>query len=251
MKSTQIVMGMPITITLLGGRAADLERALEAAFAEFRRVDEAYSTYKPSSVISRMNRGELAVADAPAEVREVLAQCEAFKAKTDGFFDIRRPDGQIDPSGLVKGWSIARVAALLDRAGVSNYCVEAGGDIMVRGHGEHGGDWAVGVRHPRRPQEVVRVLHLRRGAVATSGTYERGDHIYDPHTGRAATELLSLTVVGPDIVAADVYATAAFAMGRSGIEWLARQGLDGYQIGHDDRAAFTPGLVRYAGAAAQ
>ena len=63
-------------------------------------------------------------------------------------------------------------------------------------------------------------------AVATSGRYERGAHIVDPHTRRRPTGLLSVTVVGPDLATADAYATAAFAMGADGPAWLAT--VDGY-----------------------
>lgn len=248
MKQTQIVMGMPITITVYGAAIGVMQRAMAAGFDEFRRVDAVFSTYKPESEISRLNRGELELGDASVEVRDILRQCEQLRAKTDGYFDARRPDGLIDPSGLVKGWSIARVATLLERAGLRNFCVEAGGDIVARGHGEHSDGWRVGIRSPLKADEVVKVLSLRDGAVATSGTYERGEHIYDPHTGRPAQEILSITVVAPDIVQADVFATAAFAMGHHGIEWLARQGLEGYQIGHDERAVFTPGLQRHLAA---
>ena len=86
-------------------------------------------------------------------------------------------------------------------------------------------------------------------AVATSGEYERGAHILDPHTGRPPSGLLSVTVVGPDLATADAYATAAFAMGADGPEWTAT--LDGYDalcITSDGRVLTTPGVARHRAA---
>ena len=126
-------------------------------------------------------------------MREVLERCEALRAETGGYFDARA-DG-LDPSGLVKGWAVDRAVALLEAAGARELCVNAGGDVVVRG-----GTWRVG--HPpsvRAPQPGRRADPLRRGAVATSGAYERGTHILDPHTGRPAAGALSVTVVGPEL----------------------------------------------------
>lgn len=244
MKSTQNIMGMPVTVEVVAdGMGA--EEALEAAFDFLRSADQTFSTYKPESQISRLNRGELVEARADSVVREVLAACEDMWQRTDGYFDIHRPGGQIDPSGYVKGWAIHGAARRLEAAGLHDYAVEAGGDLQVSGHNAEGGPWRVGIRNPLDRRQVVKVLGLREGAAATSGTYERGDHIYDPHTGRAATELASITVVGPDIVVADVFATAAFAMGARGAEWVAAQGLECYAIAPDGTATFTPGLKRY------
>ena len=246
MNTTQAVMGMPITVQVAGAPEAVAKSVTGQVFAWFRHVDRTFSTYKSGSQISLMNRGKLTAAKAAPEVREVLAACDRMRDRTDGYFDMRRPDGQIDPSGYVKGWSIGRAGELLDAAGLENYCVEAGGDILVQGHNLDGGPWRVGIRNPTRHEEMVKVLHLTRGAVATSGAYERGEHIYDPHSGQAAQGPASVTVVGPDIAWTDVAATAAFAMGRAGADWLARQkGLNCYVIGHDGLASFTPGLRGY------
>ena len=236
-------MGMPVTIEVVAG-GPRVRPAMDRAFDYLRWVDRTFSTYKADSEISRLNRGELKPAQADPAVREVLVACEEMKKKTSGYFDIHRGDG-IDPSGYVKGWAVQGAAELLSKAGFENYFVEAGGDLQAHGHNADGAAWRVGIRNPFNRRENVKVLHVRNGAVATSGTYERGEHIYDPHTGHPATELAGITVVGPGIVEADVYATAAFAMGRQGADWIARQGLECYAIGHDGVATFTPGLNQY------
>jgi FAD:protein FMN transferase len=227
-------MGMPVRVLLrdagIGAAAAD------EAFAWLRFVDATFSTYLPGSEISRIGRGELALADAHPLVRAVLARCEELRAETCGAFDVRAPlRGRVDPSGYVKGWAVERAAALLEAAGARDLCVDAGGDVCVRG-----GPWRVGIRHPRRRDRMAAVLELRDGAVATSGAYERGAHIVDPRTGRPATGALSVTVAGPELGTADAYATAAFALGRDGPAWTA--GLEGYgamTILADDRVLST------------
>ncbi len=225
------VMGMPVSIDM----ADDV--ALDRAFAWLRRVDRTFSPYRPASTISRLDRGEIAPRDAGPLVCGVLARCERLREDTGGFFDARAR-GQLDPSGLVMGWAVDRAAALLERAGARRFCINAGGDVLVRG-----GGWRIGVRHPHRRDALAAVLTLSDAAVATSATYERGEHIADPHTGRPPEGVRSVTVTGPDLASADAYATAAFAMGAAGPEWTARlRGYEAMTILEDDEVLFTPGF---------
>jgi thiamine biosynthesis lipoprotein len=93
---------------------------------------------------------------------------------------------------------------------------------------------------------VATVLEARELAVATSGSYERGEHIIDPRTGRAPDGVLSVTVVGPRLSDADAYATAAFAMGTPGLSWIASlPGYAGCMITTERRLAWTPEFARY------
>lgn len=232
-------MGMPVTVDVRG------EADVDPVFAELRRIDAAFSPFRIDSTVSLINAGRLRIEAAGPEVAEVLALCDAYEAATDGFFSAWR-GGVLDPSGLVKGWAIARACALLDAQGHRNYCVEAGGDVRIRGTNHDGEPWRVGIRHPVERGSVVRVVRGRDLAVATSGTYEKGLHIRDPHTGEAADALVSLTVVGPSIMEADVQATAAFAMGPRAIDYL--EGVPSYEayaIGPDLRATWTSGFDAY------
>jgi FAD:protein FMN transferase len=213
------IMGMPIVVD---ARDAD-GAAVARVFDWFRFVDATFSTYKDDSQISRLNRGELALADAHPDVREVLERCEELRAETRGYFDVHAAsDEAIDPSGLVKGWSVDRAAAILEESGATHYAVNAAGDMRVRGPG-----WRVGIQHPRDRQAVMAVVETNELAIATSGAYARGDHVINPHTGRPPEDVLSVTVTGPDLATADAYATAAFAMGVAGPHWTAR--LRGYE----------------------
>ena len=114
-----------------------------------------------------------------------------------------------------------RSRLILDKAGARNYCINAGGDARLRGHSWNGGSWRVGIQHPMIRDRLATVLVASDVGIATSGAYERGEHIVDPHTGSPPRGVLSVTVVGPDVASADAYATAAYAMGPPGAEWCA------------------------------
>jgi thiamine biosynthesis lipoprotein len=222
--------------------------AVDAFFARLRHADSIFSTYRADSQISRLNRGDLALRDADPAMLEVLARCAELRARTGGYFDARASaaDGGIDPSGLVKGWATERAARLLEAAGARNYCISAGGDVIVRGERAAGLPWRIGLRHPERADTLATVLHACDLAVASSGNYERGRHVIDPNRGRPADQLLAVSVAGPSLADADAYATAAFAMGHAGLEWIA--GLESYaglSIGRDRVVRWTPGLDAY------
>ena len=227
--------------------------ALELAFEYLRGVDERFSPYKPESEVSRLIRGELDEARCSPELAEVLALCEQVRISSEGYFDIRahRPDGQPDPTGLVKGWALENAGRILEGGAVSNCCINGGGDIVIRGEAEPGKAWRVGIRHPLIADKLATVLAVRDAAVATSGAYERGEHVRDPFTGRAPTGVLSITVIGPSLTFADAYATAAFAMGPTGLAWVANlPDYEGCAItadpdGSNGRLAWTPGFDAY------
>ena len=224
------VMGMPVVVEARDGDVPD------EVFDWLRRVDETFSTYKDGSEISRLRRGELDEADASDDVRWVLRRCRELRDETAGYFDIDAVG--LDPSGYVKGWAVERAAAILDRAGSSDYAINAGGDVRTRGR------WRIGIQHPFESQAVAKVVEGDDLAIATSGAYERGEHVRDPHTGAAPAGILSVTVTGPDLATADAYATAAYPMGpRRAIDWTARlRGYEALTILADGRVLATPGF---------
>jgi thiamine biosynthesis lipoprotein len=236
------VMGMPVIVDVRDAQIGD--RPIDDVFDWFRVVDERFSTFKPGSEICRLDRGELARADAHADVRAVLARCEELCAETGGYFDVRAgASRELDPSGLVKGWAVDRAAAILDDSGATNYAVNAGGDIRLRGGALPEGVWRVGIQHPLERDRIAAVVETRDLAIATSGEYERGDHVFDPHTGLPPAGVLSVTITGPDLATADAYATTAFAMGTRAAQWTAT--LEGYEamtILADGRVLLTQGF---------
>ena len=240
------VMGMPILIEVCDMDTD--EAAIERVYRWLRYVDTTFSTYDASSEISRLNRGELKLADTSLAVRSVLGRCASLRERTDGFFDscASMPGGGVDPSGLVKGWSLLGGARLLEQAGARNFCIDAGGDIIVRGHAPQGGPWRIGIAHPLQRDAIACTVALSDAAIATSGAYERGAHVIDPHTGAAPTGLLSATAIGLDITVADAFATAAFAMGRDAPQWCARQqGWEFMLVTEDEQVLTTAGFEQY------
>ncbi|WP_027343231.1 FAD:protein FMN transferase [Hamadaea tsunoensis] len=250
-------MGTAISIDVVSpaDTQEDVAELIEAAFAWFREVDARFSTYKPASEVSRIDR--IPASERSDDLRHVQDACARLWEFTGGYFDAYAT-GRFDPSGYVKGWSVQAASDRLAAAGALDHCINAGGDVCVRGRpaapsgtdgddGDDGDDsgpyWRIGVRHPWEERKLAWVLGVTDTAVATSGTYERGLHVIDPFTGQGAHELRSVTVVGPDLALADAYATAALAMGRAGLAWLGR--LDGYEsavITEDGRAYASDGL---------
>jgi FAD:protein FMN transferase len=259
MKETRIIMGMPVTIEVVDdpARPEEITDTIAAVFDYFTYIDRTFSTYKPESEMMRINRGELAESEWSDDMRIVLMLSEETKQRTGGFFDIRKPDGSLDPSGLVKGWAIWNAAGLLRERGFKNFYIDAGGDIQtggVNGDGAGAGEpWSIGIKNPLKQTEIVKVIHAKGVGVATSGTYIRGEHIYNPKTGVSGgegdKEILSLTIIGPNIYDADRFATAAFAMGAAGIHFIESlpktSQLEGYMIDKDGIATMTTGFKKY------
>ncbi len=240
-------MDMPITVEIADAADAKAaEEAVRAAFNYFKYVDEKFSTYKDTSEITAINKGNLPSEKRSKEMKNIFKLSEETKKLTDGYFDIKRPDGMYDPSGIVKGWAIWQTAKMVEERGFKNFYVDAGGDIQTHGANADGGKWAVGIKNPWDEKENVKIVYVSGEGVATSGTYIRGTHIYDPTTGRAADEIASITVVGPNIYEADRFATAAFAMGRAGIRFIEKlDGLEGYMIDKNKTATMTKGFPNY------
>jgi thiamine biosynthesis lipoprotein len=211
-------MGMPASLLLRGGSLDDADAVVAAAYDVLRDVDATFSTYREDSEISRLRAGRLAVQDASPQVHDVLDLCERARAATDGWFDIHLPGG-LDPSGLVKGWALERALEVLSALRDVDICLNVGGDVAVR-VGQEGPPFVAGIEDPHDRTRVVATVPLTAGGLATSGTAARGLHILDPRTGRPVAELASLSVTGPSLMWADVYATAAFARGRAGLRWL-------------------------------
>lgn len=242
MKQTELIMGMPITVELVDAVNSTL---LAETFDYFRTVDARFSTYKPDSEITRINNG-LPKKEWSAEMRAVLRLCEQTKRQTQGYFDILH-EGKLDPSGLVKGWAIHNAAERLLDQGIKSFYIEAGGDIQAQGKNSDNQPWLVGIRNPFNLQEIIKTVAITNRGVATSGTYVRGQHIYDPHHPESKIpSIKSLTVIGPDIYEADRFATAAFAMGSKGIAFIeSLDGFEGYLVDEQQTATFTSGFRKY------
>ena len=220
------VMGMPISLAMRGPHAGDRygESAWARALSVLHEADRMFSTYRADSFVSRLGRGEIGVADCPAEVAEVLALAELARVQSGGAFDVRLPDPDgrtvLDPSGVVKGWAVQRASRAFEALADTDYCLSAGGDMVCYVAHPDRPAWRIGIEDPHRPSRIVAVVPVRSGALATSALTHRGAHIVDARTGEVPTGVASVTVVADDLAWADIDATAAFAQGAGALRWL-------------------------------
>ena len=229
MRETRIIMGMPITVDVVGAGHGGL---ISDVLGWFEAADARFSTYRSDSEISQFNRGEISETGLSAEMQEVFALARRTQDEAQGFFNMRKADGTVDPSGIVKGWAIHKGAQMMRVAGARNFYIDAGGDIQTDGLNEDGEDWRVGIRSPFHLSEIIKVVAPRGQGMATSGSYIRGSHIWNPHAPRETlSDVVSITVLGPDVLEADRFATAAFAMGADGIYFIeSLPGFEAYQV---------------------
>jgi FAD:protein FMN transferase len=244
MKLTRILMGMPVILEVVDAQVK--AEILESVFDYFGYIDRKFSTYKRESEISLINRNELAIGQASDDMKTIFSLAALTRLESDGYFEIER-NGKYDPSGIVKGWAIYNASEILVQAGCKNFYVDAGGDIQVFGKNGWGQDWRVGIQNPFSPNEIVKVVSISECGIATSGNYVRGEHIYAPRdAGKAESGIVSLTVIGPNVYEADRFATAAFAMGQGGINFIETlDGFEGYLIDNTGLATYTSGFERY------
>jgi len=234
------VMGMPISLAMRGRHAADApgRAAWTEAMAVLRTADHVFSTYRDDSVVRRLGRGELTLAECPPEVTEVLDLGAAAERDSAGAFSVYRTGrnrrAECDPSGVVKGWAAERAAEPLRALTGTDFCLSAGGDLACRTLDPDDPPWRIGIEDPRDPRRLVAVVPVRTGAVATSGSAHRGQHVVDARTGRAPTGIASVTVVAASLTVADIDATAAYAQGGDAAAWLqTRPGRTGLVVWSD------------------
>jgi thiamine biosynthesis lipoprotein len=228
MKEIRFIMGMPVILLLPNGTNKDI---FKKVFDYLNWVDEKFSTYKNTSEITLFNNSKISEKEFSSEMKEVFTLSKQTKNETYGYFDIFKK-GKFDPSGLVKGWAIYNASKLIKNSGINDFYLEIAGDIEVSGKNTDGKLWKIGVRNPFKKNEIVKVIEITNRGIATSGNYERGMHIYNPKDKYNLTdEIASITVVGPNIYEADRFATAAFAMGKEGINFIENlKGFEGYMI---------------------
>lgn len=200
----QNVMGTAVTFH---GRNGLPKHVVRRAMEHLDWVDDTFSTFKETSEITRISEGTLDVADAHEAVHQVLLRCAQLEDATEGAFN-HRVGQRMDPAGYVKGWAVDGAAKILRNGGVSDFLIWAGGDVVAECPAASRRPWTIGVRDPEDPAIAVDSIVLTEGAIATSGTYERGEHIRREQTG-----LQSVTVTGPTLGTADALATAVFSVG--------------------------------------
>ncbi|MBW4096096.1 MAG: FAD:protein FMN transferase, partial [Acidobacteria bacterium] len=197
MRFLQTVMAIPMSIDIRD--PGDHSHGADHAFAILHAADEVFSPYRPQSELSRLNRAELTLETMGPMFRQVQDLASRFESVSDGVFSQHTPTGEWDLNGIVKGWAAQQAAQRLRELHVTNFCLNAGGDVITAGHSEPGKAWNVGIRSPEDPQKMMAVLALSDMAVATSATYERGEHIFNGRTGRPGHGFSSVSVIAADL----------------------------------------------------
>ncbi|MEN9748993.1 MAG: hypothetical protein RL149_71 [Actinomycetota bacterium] len=229
---------------------AETDHAIQVACAIMHEADNIFSLYKPESPLSQLAAGRTSVAECPPVVAEVWNACEVWEKRTDGWFSPFTPEHTFDPSGLVKTWAAKRAAESLIEFGIVDFTLNAGGDVLVSDEASGGFDWRIGLSKPvsiASPDAgALTVLNLKGTnfrAVATSGSAERGAHIWNPKSLEAPSDFVQVTVIARDLVEADIWATAAFAEGLNSLSRIDREPeLEALAILTDGQIAATPGL---------
>lgn len=198
------------------------EAAADAVAASLAWAEAVFSVFRPDSQIGEVNRGLRSLFDCDREVTDVLDACTWLEHASGGAFSAHGSAGTIDPTGFVKGWAAERASAALLDAGFTRWCLNVGGDAIVHADPATDPAWRIGLVDPFDRTKVRASIDLHCGALATSGTTERGLHLLDPRTGTPATHWVSLTVIGSSLTWADAFATTACALGAAGPAWVAQ-----------------------------
>lgn len=220
MRWTFETMGTVVSVATLGVEpGVELREQVERVFRDY---DFEFSRYRTDSAISRISRGELSLMDASDTLRSTYATALEWRSLTRGAFTPHRPDGVVDLDGVVKALAIHDAGIVLSEAGITNWCLGCGGDVLLAGRVSADAPWTIGVADPDDPALLLAEIPMNGldRAIATSGVSERGEHVWRSDAG---STLRQVTVIAEDIVTADVLATAILSGGIDSLEQLARQ----------------------------
>lgn len=238
------VMGTVASFSIYCGGVAHqkVAHALAYSCTTLHQADAVFSTWDHTSPMSRYRRQEVSLEDIPEDVSEVLDLCRIARDMSHGWFDPWAMPGGVDPTGLVKGWAIEQALTAFARSGVTGTMLNVGGDLATSGTPGSNQYWRIGIRHPWKKDALACVIETD-AAVATSGTYERGNILIDPHTGQPSCRTASATVIGPSLALADALATALAVAGAAGMEWFSSlPGYEAYLILPDGTEADSGGI---------
>ena len=235
------VVSLRLADTVAGQRR--LGEGLATAERVFERWNERFSLYSPTSEISLVASGHVRLTDASEELRSCYALALDWRDRTGGVFTPHRADGVIDLSGVVKALAIEEAGVALTSIGCESWSINAGGDVLVRGMPSADAQWVTSIVNPVDRHDVLASVPMSGAfpAVATSGSAERGEHIWTP-----AVELSpfrQVSVFAADIVTADVLATAIVAGGESTLnESTAGHAIEVLAVLRDGQLLATRGL---------
>lgn len=220
-----------VSIRLVDAESGDAETTIGQVSARLAELNQRFSLYRDDSEISKIARGELALTKSSEEMREEYSRALHWRDVTSGAFTPHRPDGVLDLSGTIKAVGISEATRILTEAGFSHFSVNIGGDIATAGVQElamestaesptESTPWTTGIVDPLDREKLLTVIELtaEMNAMATSGSAERGEHIWKrPET---TGDYIQASVIAPDIVTADVCATAIISGGQETLNLL-------------------------------
>ena len=241
---------MGTVFRFVGRTDLDTARAIDEAVAILHEADSIFSLYKPDSPLSKLARGETSVAECDPVVSQIWDLCEKWTDATEGWFTAFTQENTFDPSGVVKTWAANLAAEKLEQLGITDFAMNAGGDIRLSKEITPGFALRIGISTPvtiASPEAgVLTVVDLNESnfrAVATSGTAERGEHIWNKKTNAWANQLAQVTVAAEDLVTADVWATALFAAGDQAISLAERHNVQALIVNLEGELSATKGFT--------
>ncbi|MDP3831072.1 MAG: FAD:protein FMN transferase [Ignavibacteriaceae bacterium] len=163
---------------------------------------------------------------------------------------IKKKNVSFNFGAIAKGYAVDCAAKVLSDLNITEYLINAGGEIRTSGK-----NWKIGIQHPRKTNEILKTLLIENVSVATSGDYEqyfeiagkRYHHIINPANGYPANGCQSVTIIADDDLTADAYATGIFVMGfKNGMELIERKtSIEGMIISDSGEVFLSSGFNKY------
>ena len=212
-------MGTVVSVVSPAGRLTGPVR--DGLAQAFDRLDRRFSLYRSDSEATAVADHRLLLRDASPEYRHAYDLAVGWTTDTDGAFTPHRPDGRIDLAGVIKALGIQDASRVLAPEG-DDWCINAGGDVLVSGGERPGKPWVVGIVDPDDRTRLASqfTCSAQFPAVATSGIAERGEHIWRVGADRT---FVQVSVAASDIITADVLATAILAGGPATLDLATRR----------------------------
>ena len=195
------LLGTTVKLTLDCGLWRSESKAEAVILSELERLSDVFNIFVPHSKISQLRAGK---SPKSPELDVLLELARGWTARSGGRFDPRIGTSDVNLNAIAKGWIVDQAVAVVSSA--RTLVIDAGGDVRHVGVAPI----RVGVENPKRPYDnepPLMTVFIENAALATSGPARRGDHLFDPRTGRTPTGVLSASVVAQDAATADVVAT--------------------------------------------
>jgi thiamine biosynthesis lipoprotein len=191
---------------------------------ELNRIDWIASSWKKESELSRYNQAANKEGfQISSDLKWLIERSREIEQLTGGAFSIEQDKGNLDLSGIAKGYAVDRIAEYLaEDLGIDSFLVDIGGEIKAKGINPKGEAWSVGIFIPPGHDAIKSPrVRLKDSSIATSGRYFKGSHITDPETGTVvANSLISVSIINASNTTADALATALYVMGsKKGLIW--------------------------------